>query len=321
MATTEYEPSRHVKRYLSRTEGLVAEQTHRSRKSALKHFEQWLQAEGIDIMDVGALTIEDYVIDQSKDGHAPGTINKRYYDVKKLYEFLADKLDLIDETPFEGVEKADLSRIMKGTKKVQETREEISYVTPEQVEQLAENVPEPRLRNELMLRMMFQTGVRQGELVGIRIQDIDRDDRSIRIHAEKTSTNRVVYFQPDLDFLLDQWLNGGYRDSSLYADESPYLFVSRQSDQFTDHKVNWMVKEAAENAGIQSVMYEDSAGQERKKITSHALRHGHAVEALKSGIDVRTVQKHLGHASLDMTMKYLRLIDDDVRDAYQRFGG
>lgn len=45
-----------------------------------------------------------------------------------------------------------------------------------------------------------------------------------------------------------------------------------------------------------------------------------AIHALKSGIDVRTVQKHLGHSSLEITMNYLQLMDEDVKEGYQRFG-
>ena len=81
------------------------------------------------------------------------------------------------------------------------------------------------------------------------------------------------------------------------------------------------MKEAAQKAGINEVMYGDKGGGKRWKITLHALRHGHAVEAIKSGIDIRTVQKHMGHSSLEQTMKYLRLIDDDVREQYHgKFG-
>jgi len=84
--------------------------------------------------------------------------------------------------------------------------------------------------------------------------------------------------------------------------------------------INEIVKDAAENAGIQNVINRDALDRSRHRITAHALRHGHAVTALKSGIDVRTVQKHLGHTDIETTMEYLQLIDDDVMEAYQRFG-
>ena len=323
MASSEYEPSEHVARFLDDQERFMAEQTAKGRRTDMKHFEQWVeQNDRVDgVTDVGPRDVESFVGDQNNEGYAGGTVNNRYYSVKKFYAFLAGERDgPIDETPFEHVNRDKLSDMLNGTRKAEATREEISYLTREQVDALAENVPEPRLRNELIVRLMFQTGVRQGELVGIRLEDIDRDDRSIRIHATKTDTIRTVFYQSDIDFLLNQWIDGGYRSSSMYAAESPYLFVSRQSEQFTDHKVNWVVKEAADEAGIQSAMYEDAGGTERNKITSHVLRHSHAVAALTrpNKKDVRTVQKHLGHADISMTQRYLDITDDDVQNEYQR---
>ena len=120
---------------------------------------------------------------------------------------------------------------------------------------------------------------------------------------------------------MDRWVDGGYRASHNRAPNSEYLFVSDYTPRLEKQRINKIVKEAAQKAGINEVMYEDKGGGKRWKITSHALRHGHAVEAIKSGIDIRTVQKHMGHSSLEQTMKYLRLIDDDVREQYHgKFG-
>lgn len=58
-------------------------------------------------------------------------------------------------------------------------------------------------------------------------------------------------------------------------------------------------------------------GRERHRITAHALCHGHGVYSLKCGNDIRTIQKHMGHQSLDITVLYLQIIDEDVKDAYQ----
>lgn len=168
--------------------------------------------------------------------------------------------------------------------------------------------------------MLWQTGVRAHELSGIKLTNIDREERAIRVHSDKTDSWRTVYYQPSLDFLIDQWLDGGYRDSYGPSDRSPYLFPSQRSDRLNTDSIGKIVKQAAEDAGIQEVMYEDAAGQPKHKITAHSLRHGHAVYALKSGIDIRVLQEHLGHSNLETTEVYLQLIDDDVKDAYRQFG-
>lgn len=321
MATTvEYEPSRHVERYLTRLEGLVAEQTHRSNKSYFKHYEEWLRAEHDgDVTSVGPLTIEDFLIALSNDGYAGGTVNKHYYALKKFYEFLDEKVDVIEETPFKGVDREDLSRVLSGNRKADAAREDITYLTPEEVDQVAENVPAPRFRNELMIRLQFQTGVRQGELVNIKIDDIDRDERSIRIHAEKTGKNRTVYYQPSLDFLMNQWLDGGERAAFPPAHDSPYLFLSRSSEQLRDNRVNKVVKEASKEAGLNEVLYTDAKGDKRWKISSHSLRHSHAIASIRSNIDIERVRRHMGHASLDQTQQYLRFAEQDVKEAYAKF--
>jgi integrase/recombinase XerD len=320
--TVEYGASAPVKAFLRRVKGLHSKQTWKNRRTDLKDYEIWTEENDVDLIDARPLDIEPFFFERAEDGYAAQTLKSRYDSVQLFYKYLDEKRDVIEESPFEDMDRNDYRRFMRGTEKEKQTHEEISYLTPEQVKQLAENVPNPRLRNELLIKLAFQTGLREGELASIRLEDIDRDERSIKIFAEKTHNNRTVYYQPSLDMLLQQWIDGGYRLSHNRAPESPYLFVSDYTPKLEKQRVNKIVKEAAddEHADIQEVMYTDKAGNERLKITSHALRHGHAVESLKSGIDVRTVQKHLGHADVSMTMKYLRLVDDDVQKSYQQFG-
>jgi len=321
MATTEYEPSPHIETFLRRVKSRNAHQTYKSRKSDLKCFEQWAEREGVNLIEAEPLELEPYFFYLDEEGYASGTINSRYYSLSRFYDFIADKKDLIEESPFENIERSEFSRLMDGTEKEAQTRDKITYVPPEEVEQIADNVSAPRLRNELIVRMMFQTGVREGELVDIRLEDLNRDERSIDVYEEKNQTYRTVYYQPSLDLLLDQWIDEGYRASHNRAPNSEYLFVSDYTPKLEKQRINKIVKWAAQDAGINEVMYEDKGGGKRWKITSHALRHGHAVASLKSDIDVRTVQKHMGHSDISMTMKYLRLIDDDVREAYHnKFG-
>lgn len=79
------------------------------------------------------------------------------------------------------------------------------------------------------------------------------------------------------------------------------------------------MKLAAKEAGIQDVQYVDQRGNKQRRVTTHTLRHGFAVNALKCGIDIRRLQKLLGHADISTTQKYLRVIDEDVKEAYHKF--
>lgn len=303
--------------YLTRVEGLKSEATYTTFKSNLKQFDIWLDDTGYEIAEMDPLELEQFFIEMNNDGYAPNTIASRFESVRALYKFLSGKLGVIEENPMDDLKRSDY--VEKGTKKHDNTG--VVYITPEEKEALCENVPAPTLRNELIIRLLWQTGVRKSELVEIEMEDIDWDKRAIDVWSNKTKEWRTVYYQPSLDLLMEQWYEGGYRTAFGTAEDSSYLFVSERSEQIAPTTINRkVVRRAAENADIQEVMYTDKGGGKRYRVTAHALRHGHGVHALKSGIDVRTVQKHLGHAKLEMTMKYLQLIDEDIRDGYRRFG-
>jgi len=309
-----------IQSYLQREKGLKSQSSADNKRNAVNGLQDWMEDVGVDsLTDVTPTDIESYMSYMSNQGYSPKTMHIRYTALKSVFDYLSERENLMEESPFEPLEYSDFSSIMNGTKKENTTKEEMTYVTPEQVDKIVDHLSAPKLRNELIVRLMFQTGMREIEANTTRIDDVDREERSVKIHG-KGSKNRTVYYQPSLDILLSQWIDGGYRASNQAAQSSDNLFITNTSEQLSRGRISRIIKNAAKDAGINEVMYVDQNGLERWKYTAHSLRHGHAVEALKSGIDVRTVQKHMGHSSLEQTMKYLRLVEDDVRKSYQNFG-
>jgi len=315
-------PQEHIEndkmnQYLNRIEGMKASQTFGSRRTALRRFNTWLDSTDQTATDIDALDIEDYLAMLSSEGYAPNTISTYYDGVRNFYNFLERK-GVMDENPAKNVNNSNIRSITSGTKKHNET--DVVYVTEDEKEQLVEHVPNPRVRNELIVRLLWQTGVRGKELSDVKLDHIDRDQRSIWVYSTKTDSSRTVFYQPSLDFLLDQWIDGGYRDAHGPANTSKYLFPGKECEKLRPRFIRNAVTEAAENAGIQEEMYEAVDGSSRHRIGSHSLRHGHAVYALRSGINIRTLQKHLGHSTLTVTEKYLQIVNEDVQNEYQRFG-
>lgn len=310
----------HIRDYLERQRA-KSESTYSTRKSDLVNFQRWLHAEGHDLEEVGTWELRMYFENQQVEGYAPKTIKGRWDAVYQLFKHLSGE-GAIEDHPLrnDDIERKDFT---DPKSREEANAEKITYIEKDEMDKLILNVPNPKLRNRLLLRLMWQTGVRTNEVTRIRLEDIERPgedgqgERSIEVYDRKTHGTRKVYYQESLDFLIEEWLDGGYRAAYPTAGESEYLFLTRQKEKIHDRHVNRIVKDAAENAGIQSVSMTDKNGNERKRITAHTIRHGHAVFALKSGIDVRRVQKHLGHESLEMTMEYLDVIDEDVRDAYR----
>lgn len=205
------------------------------------------------------------------------------------------------------------------TQKAEETREEITYIEPEIFEELVAHVPPPKTRNENMVKLMWQTGVRQGELTEIRLSDVDEDERHIRIKTAKTPKQefRDVWYHDNLDLPLRRWK----RDRESYpTSDSPYLFISERSGQLYEKRPNKVVTAAAENAGVQEKLYTDVKGDDHYRITSHTLRHSFAVHLVRNGMDIKTLKDILGHDSIETTAIYLKFKKETKRAKVMKYG-
>lgn len=289
--------------------------TKKKRLSDLRDFDLWLRENGHDDpTEIGANELDNYFREQKGKGYAPYTISARYETLRGMYEKLGGMMGEMEESPFEDLSRKDYVNKTEA-KKDKKSRNGMVYVTHEQLMKLDENVPAPKERNRLMIRLMFQTGMRRGEVANLKIEHVDRERREIEVYSDKTEEWRTVYYNQSLDILIDRWLDI-HRSSNPKAESSPYFFITAKG-KLRENRVNRIVKRAAENAGIQDEMYTDKSGQTRYRITAHALRHGHGVHSIKCGIDPKSVQKHMGHKDIEQTMDYVRLVESDVRDSYR----
>jgi integrase/recombinase XerD len=288
----------------------------KKRKSDLKRYQEWCEEEGVDPQEATIDDIDSFLKWLNSDGYSDSSISSFYYSLKGYYDEIAGLDDsLFESNRLKHSEYLGDSSGSHQKRKEKSEQEDIKYITEEEKDKLKEHVPNPKIKNELLIELLWQTGIRVSEAALIERDDIDRQNREIDIYAPKTDDWRTVYYQPSLDILLDQYLNGGYRDRYTTAIDSSYLFVSRKAEKMKPGTLNRIVKKAAENAGIQEVTGTDKNG-DRHRITAHAIRHGHAVYSLKQDIDISFIKEHLGHKDISTTQVYLDLVESDVREKY-----
>lgn len=309
------------------------ESTYKTRKTQIRAFYRWLDEHDInieefvernndqDLIDSHRPTLTEWYASWMSQEYADMTVDGRVTAARQFYDYL-DAKGVVDSNPWDDFSLADIGLGNPQPQQDGEIDDDFIAIEPDEVEQLCEHVPEPRLRNELLIKLLWQTGIRQQEASDITIDDIDRDKRKITVHTAKTENNdtRSVFYQPNLDILMNQWIDGGYRDRFAVAEESDYLFLTHRKPMMSPRVINRMVVKAAKRAGIQSVLWTDGNGHNRYRITGHALRHGYATYcANETEMPIHKLKRLMGHEDIETTLKYVEEDDETLREAQEMY--
>jgi len=160
------------------------------------------------------------------------------------------------------------------------------------------------LRDHAMLELMYATGMRVSELIGLRMVDLDLDERMVRCLG-KGSKQRVIPVGRAAVAALDAYLHSA-RPALLGSKESPSLFVTARGEAMS--RVNFWkrLKEYAIQAGI------------TEAITPHSLRHSFATHLLSGGAGIAAIRELLGHANIGTTQIYTHVSRDRLQEEYRK---
>jgi integrase/recombinase XerD len=156
------------------------------------------------------------------------------------------------------------------------------------------------VRDRALILLLLRTGIRIGEALGLRLNDLDVQDRKVHLfQGEKNSMGRVVYLSEDALFALKRWFQEREKDKEfLFYGHHGHLCYSTGRSLF--------------------VKYLKKAGLDQKGYTIHRLRHTCASELLNAGMRLECVQQLLGHQDIEVTRRYARLTDTTREQEYFR---
>jgi len=159
------------------------------------------------------------------------------------------------------------------------------------------------LRDQLVLELLYASGIRVSELCGLDIDDVDRARRVVRVFGKGAKERSVPYGVP-AQRALDSYLTRGR--SELASNRSgPALLLGQRGGRLDPRTVRRILQARIAQAGTPSV-------------SPHGLRHSAATHLLEGGADLRTVQELLGHASLATTQIYTHVSVERLRKIYQQ---
>lgn len=159
------------------------------------------------------------------------------------------------------------------------------------------------LRNRALLEMLYSTGARISEAVGLDIDDVDTHARSVLLRGKGGKQRLVPIGRPAVT-ALDTFLVRGRPDLARRGRGTPAIFLNARGGRLSRQSAWQVLQDAADRAGITAA------------VSPHVLRHSFATHLLDGGADVRVVQELLGHASVTTTQIYTMVTVNALREVW-----
>lgn len=258
-------------------------------------FLAFLQANGLDLAGVDRDNLFEYV----RHLHlrlSVRSISRKIASLRSLYRFLL--LDgYISEDPTETL---DSPRTWKSLP---------SYLTQTEVEQLLA-APETSnfhgMRDRTMLEVLYATGLRVSELVGLKILEVDLESSFLRTLG-KGSKERIVPLGDSAIDYLETYLREARPHFLRARLANPFLFLTQQGGPMTRQYFWKLIVKYGRKCSL------------NKKLSPHVLRHSFATHLLENGADLRAVQVMLGHSDISTTQIYTHVTRERLKQIYQKF--
>jgi integrase/recombinase XerC/integrase/recombinase XerD len=157
------------------------------------------------------------------------------------------------------------------------------------------------IRDRALFLLLLRTGIRIGEALGLRLNDLDIKGRKVHLYeGEKNSMGRVVYLSDDALFAIKLWLRR--RDKG-----KEFIFYGKSNGHLCYSTGRYLFMKYLKQAGLDQKVY-----------TVHCLRHTFASELLNAGMRLECLQQLLGHQDIEVTRRYARLTDTTREEEYFR---
>lgn len=273
----------------------LAENTLASYRLDLRTLAEWLAHHDGDLLRAQAVDLQSFLAERIEGGYKATSSARLLSAMRRLFQYLYR----------EKIRSDDPSAILSSPKLPQRLPKDLSEA---QVDALlnAPSVDQPlELRDKAMLEVLYATGLRVSELVGLTLSDVSLQQGVVRVIG-KGNKERLVPLGEEAVYWIEQYLEYG-RPWLLNGQTLDVLFPSSRAQQMTRQTFWHRIKHYAILASIDS-----------EKLSPHVLRHAFATHLLNHGADLRVVQMLLGHSDLSTTQIYTHVATERLKQLHQR---
>ncbi|MBD9106480.1 tyrosine recombinase XerC [bacterium] len=251
----------------------------------LTDFFKYVSKSNIDFLNIKNTHVRGYLKYLDTCNLKNTTISRRISALRTFYNYLLEK----------GFVKSNIFLNVKNPKLEKKLPNYLNYTEIEELLASIDTRTDEGLERRLLIEMFYSTGCRVGEMVNVKISDIDFYNKTIKVMG-KGSKERIVYYGDYASKYLEDYLKN--------KDKKGYLFTNKRGEKLTIEEVEYIVRDIMKHISIKT------------HVTPHTLRHTFATHLLNNGADIRTVQELLGHANLSTTGIYTHVSSDRLKDVY-----
>jgi integrase/recombinase XerD len=262
-------------------------------------YQRWLSPRGLTVMTVTTGHLIDYVAEQRSSVAATTSVARRLAAIRMLHRYLATE----QVRPDDPTARLDGVRVPSGIPKPLSEAQVTSLL-----DAVIGNGPLER-RDRTLLELLYATGARISEVVGLSVGDIDFDESLVRLFG-KGSKERIVPYGSAAAAALEDWFSPSGRaalvpDRWKRRDDAEAVFLNQRGGRLSRQGAWLVIHKYGDRAGI------------RDHLSPHVLRHSCATHLLDHGADLRIVQEMLGHASISTTQVYTRVSQERLWEVYR----
>lgn len=276
------------------TEKRYSTHTVNAYKRDIEQFVDFLKKnyETENLLSVDTEIIRSYIINMKDSGLENRSINRKISSLRTFYSYCLREKEII-VSPLTEI------RSLKQPKELAKFVPEYDMmnITFEDCDDFVIR------RDELVIEILYQTGIRQSELRNLNDHDIDKNKHTIKITG-KRNKERIIPIETDLLSLIERYTK--LRDKQFPERKNVKLIVNNKGEE-TSPKFIYTI--------VHKILMEVTTIEQK---SPHVLRHTFATHLLNRGADIRAIQKMLGHNNLSSTQVYTHNTIDKLKDAYKK---
>ncbi len=270
----------------------LSDNTLMSYRRDLTLFQQWLEPRGMALERAGRADLLEWLGEMARRGQSTRSSARMLSCLRGFYRYLLRE-NRIPIDPSLTIESPRLGRPLPKSL----SEEEVDSLLAQPEEDIA-----IELRDKAMLELLYATGLRVSELVGLKLHQLNLHQGVVKVMG-KGSKERLVPMGEEALYWLQRYLQAGRVELIKSGD---VLFPSQRGQEMTRQTFWHRIKVYAQRAGI------------RSNLSPHTLRHAFATHLINHGADLRVVQLLLGHSDLSTTQIYTHVARERMKQLHQQ---